>query len=117
MQVRNICDPRVGCLVVYLTIADIAAELRISKRSAYDLMKAMSHLRAGRLIRVSRAAFERWKRDHTLEPQPTPRSRLDEVAALFGKVAREARQRGKAGDLSEKEPIHVSRPPRKRRSC
>ena len=45
----------------YLTPADIARELGVSVRSAYEYIRTMRHLRIGKHLRVSRASFESWK--------------------------------------------------------
>ncbi len=53
---------------MYLTARDIAGELQIPVRTAYEYMGQMLRLRAGRHVRVSRAAFEAWKRRQEEEP-------------------------------------------------
>jgi excisionase family DNA binding protein len=113
---------------VYLTVQEIADELRIPKRSAYELIKReMVHVRAGRHIRITRASFVSWKRNTqrgTCEsfgnesdlteaaPQPTGRTSL---AAESRQDARrfDSLARGKKRSSST-EPIHVSRPRRER---
>jgi len=47
----------------YLTAKDVAEELQISKRHAYTLIKLeMLWLPIGKSVRVSRRAFEAWKK-------------------------------------------------------
>jgi integrase len=53
---------------VYLTAAQIAAELGVSMSQAFALMKRMPRLKIGRSVRVSRMDFHRFLSVHTLEP-------------------------------------------------
>jgi hypothetical protein len=45
-----------------LTADDVAAELKISRRQAYLVMRRIPHLVEGRLIRVTRKAFDAYLR-------------------------------------------------------
>lgn len=44
------------------TVDEIAAQLNISKKSAYTLVKSglFHSVRAGRMIRVSKLSFDKW---------------------------------------------------------
>ena len=42
----------------YLTIADISAELQVSRSQARRIVRELLHYQVGRIIRVPRAAFE-----------------------------------------------------------
>lgn len=55
-QVRNVADSRV------YTVEEIAHILRISRTSAYELMKSGEFVvkRVGNTIRVSRPSFDAW---------------------------------------------------------
>ena len=53
----------------YLSPADVAAELRLSRSRAYEIVRECTRIVAGRTIRVSRESFEAWKRGHEQEPQ------------------------------------------------
>ncbi len=95
---------------MYLTAKDIAAELTIPLRSAYEVMKEMSHLRIGRSIRVSRAAFDAWQRARIVESvDTTVGGRRYSSAAQSRRAAREARQRGRLIP-ERREPIRVTQP-------
>lgn len=52
----------------YLSASDIADELAISRAEAYRLVRQMFALREGRVVRVSRRAFNRWVANHTRTP-------------------------------------------------
>ena len=60
-------DPEVGEKTV-LTVAEVAAMLRISRSQGYELVarKALPALRLGRSIRIPKAALEQWMRTNTL---------------------------------------------------
>lgn len=48
----------------YLTVPEVAAELRLSKRTAYYLISIgeIPHVRVGRSIRIYRSTLETWRR-------------------------------------------------------
>lgn len=52
----------------YMTVQEIAAELRISRSAAYELSKKLVRLKVGRIVRVSRASFEAFIAAHEVEP-------------------------------------------------
>jgi excisionase family DNA binding protein len=49
-----------GATKRFLTPADLAAELSVSLRTAYRLAEEIGATRIGKLVRVSREAFEAW---------------------------------------------------------
>lgn len=53
---------------MYLTPKDIATELQVSRSRAYEIARECKRIVAGRTIRVSRASFEAWKRNHEEPP-------------------------------------------------
>src|SRR5438128_1213062 len=55
----------------YLTAKDIAKELSISLARAYEITKECLRVVTGRSVRVSREAFEAWKRRHEEAPCPS----------------------------------------------
>jgi excisionase family DNA binding protein len=58
----------------FLTALEVAAALGVSRSTAYRLMREMGRVRAGRVVRVSREAFDAWVAAHT-EPRPRPKSK------------------------------------------
>jgi hypothetical protein len=52
----------------YLTALDIAEELKLSRSRAYEIIKECNRIVTGRVSRVSRPAFEAWKRRHEHPP-------------------------------------------------
>ena len=51
-----------------LTAADIARELSCSRSEAYEIMREMPRVVHGRKVRVTRKAFEQWRKRHTIQP-------------------------------------------------
>jgi hypothetical protein len=51
-----------------LRAKDIAAELAISRSSAYEVMQEMPRLVHRGKVSVARDAFEEWRAKHTVEP-------------------------------------------------
>ena len=56
----------------FITVLEIAAELRISRASAYRYAQEMSPRVLGRAVRIERAAYELWLNDHTVGKLPAP---------------------------------------------
>jgi excisionase family DNA binding protein len=70
----------------FLTAAEVARSLGVSRTTAYRLMREMGRVRVGRVVRVPRASFERWIDAHTEpreRPKKKPRSNDDQLG-LFG---------------------------------
>lgn len=44
----------------FLTAVEVARALGVSRSTAYRLMRQMGRVRAGRVVRVSREAFDAW---------------------------------------------------------
>lgn len=61
----------------YMTVQEIAEELKVSRSRAYDIAHECTRLVCGRSIRVSRTSFEVWKRLRTCEAAPLPSSSVD----------------------------------------
>jgi excisionase family DNA binding protein len=71
----------------FLTAAEVARTLGVSRTTAYRLMREMGRVRVGRAIRVSRVAFDAWLASHT-EPRrkaPAKRRADDRQMSLFGR--------------------------------
>lgn len=90
----------------FLTAADVAAELQVSRRTAHGLMKQMTHVYAGRLLRVSRIAFDDWLAAQQREPIGVPF-----VGARFRTVP--ARMRAASTGVT-REAVHITQPRIKR---
>lgn len=88
---RNSDSPQAG----YLSASDIARELGISRAEAYRLVRQMFALREGRVVRVSRRAFDRWVTEHTRAPWETAMSMSEAVAGGGSSREKEARPSGK----------------------
>jgi excisionase family DNA binding protein len=73
---------------VFMTAVEVAAELGVSKSTAYKLMREMGRVRVGRVVRVKRDAFDAWVASHT-EPRPprAPRKKGAEGQLTLGFVA------------------------------
>lgn len=56
----------------YLTVADVASELKISRTHAYAIVREMQHVRVGRSLRVPRVAFELYLERRTAAPPHAP---------------------------------------------
>lgn len=56
----------------YLTAKDIAEELAVSLTTAYAILQQCTRITVGRVVRVSRANFEAWKRRHEEAPVERP---------------------------------------------
>lgn len=115
---------------VYVTAEQIAEKMQVSLRTAYAWMKRMKHFQEGRIIRVTWAAFEAWKRERENEGcavdeqssgsanEPTDGSvmsggRISTVdASPRTKRPSRTRRRGSAAS-SAMEPIHVAQPRRR----
>lgn len=55
----------------YITVKEIAEELKVSRSRAYAIAHQCTRLVDGRSIRVSRASFEVWKKLRTCPPCPS----------------------------------------------
>lgn len=55
----------------YMTVKEIAEELKVSRSRAYDIAHECTRLVDGRSIRVSRASFDIWKKLRTCQPLPS----------------------------------------------
>ncbi len=112
---------------MYLTVNEIAAELQVSVRTAYEYARQMTRLVGGRTVRVSRASFEAWKRKHTLEPCETSsseRGRTEQTVRAGGRTSTAGASRRAArtsalprrGDAArnDREPIHITQPRKER---
>lgn len=51
-----------------LCAEDIATEMGFSVSKAYEIMKEMPRIKHGNTTRVTRAAFNKWRADHTVPP-------------------------------------------------
>jgi excisionase family DNA binding protein len=49
----------------FLTAAEVARALGVSRTTAYRLMREMGRVRVGRVVRVARTSFEAWVEAHT----------------------------------------------------
>jgi len=68
----------------FLTAAEVASALGVSKTTAYKIMREMGCVRVGRVIRVSREAFDAWVASHTERPRPKVKPpREDRQLGLF----------------------------------
>ena len=56
----------------FITVLEIAAELRVSRASAYRWAQQMSPHVLGRTVRIERATYERWLNDHGDGKLPDP---------------------------------------------
>lgn len=109
---------------LYLTVAEVAAELQVPLRTAYTYVAKMKHLKMGRLVRVSRASFEAWKRETECESSGNESVLMEPEEGRTGQtsLAAESRRASRRSDSlargkqasSSKEPIHVSQPRRAR---
>ncbi len=54
----------------FLTAAEVASALGVSKTTAYKVMREVGCVRVGRVVRVSREAFDAWVSAHTERPKP-----------------------------------------------
>lgn len=113
---------------VFITAEIVARELSISKRSAYELIRRLPHIRIGRSIRISRTAFETWRREEECraisgaESDGTGRlggfTGPTSAGAEFRRGALRSAPRESGKQLaSESEPIHVSQPRKRRPSA
>jgi len=111
----------------YLTADDIAAEIGVSRSRAYEIMKECQRLVTGRTIRVSRPAFEAWKRRHEEQPQcqiPSSRKKAHHAGgaasptlvevdiSAFQQVTSTESQRSRSGEISVVSPSRVPIRPR-----
>lgn len=71
---------------VFMTAVEVAAELSVSKSTAYKLMRALGRVRVGRVVRVKREAFEAWVASHT-EPRPRPKRKGPDGQLTLGFAA------------------------------
>jgi excisionase family DNA binding protein len=72
----------------FLTAAEVARSLGVSRTTAYRLMREMGRVRVGRVVRVPRTSFERWIEAHTEprdRPKRKPRSNDDQLGLFGGK--------------------------------
>jgi excisionase family DNA binding protein len=68
----------------FLTAAEVASALGISKTTAYKVMREIGCVHVGRVVRVSREAFDAWVASHTEKPKAKKREpRADDQLALF----------------------------------
>jgi hypothetical protein len=109
-----------------LTCADIALELRCSRRHAADLMRDMRPIDiGGGRLRVAREDFLEWqerRRERAMRKTASGRGAGSGGQVLGASVsqlaARIARQRGSlAPDSSERPPIHLPQPRVRKRSA
>lgn len=71
-----------------MTAVEVAAELGVSKSTAYKLMCEVGRVRVGRVVRVKREAFDTWVASHTeSRPNPRPKRRAPEGQLTLGFVA------------------------------
>lgn len=62
-------DPR------FLGADEVSRALSVSRSTAYKLMRQMGRVVAGRVVRVSREAFERWLAEHHRPAEKPTRSK------------------------------------------
>ena len=68
----------------FLTAAEVATSLGVSKTTAYKVMREIGCVRVGRVVRVSREAFDAWVASHTELPKPKKKPpREDRQLGLF----------------------------------
>jgi excisionase family DNA binding protein len=68
----------------FLNAGEVASALGISKTTAYKAMREMGCVRVGRVVRVSREAFDAWVASHTERPQPKKRApKEDRQLSIF----------------------------------
>lgn len=117
-------------MVAFVDAERIAADFGIGLTTARAWIKLMPHIKVGRVLRVSRSAYEAWKRSRTEEScesgassgdgsERTGRSGAPTGPTSTGAVSRRGARHKKppAGGKpreNSSEPIHVARP-RKRR--
>ncbi len=68
----------------FLTAAEVASALGVSKTTAYKVMRDIGCVRVGRVVRVSREAFDAWVASHTERPRPRPREPREERQLTLG---------------------------------
>jgi excisionase family DNA binding protein len=61
-----------GATKRFLTPADLAAELSVSLRTAYRVAEEIGATRIGKLVRISREAFEAWLAQQNPSSRRTP---------------------------------------------
>lgn len=66
----------------FLTAAEVASALGISKTTAYKVMREIGAVRVGRVVRVSREAFDAWVEAHTERPRPKTKKPEDRQLTL-----------------------------------
>lgn len=107
----------------HLSSAEVALELRCSRRHALDLMREMQFIDIGHgRLRVEREDFEQWR----AERKSAAEMACGSGAALGGRISRAAASRQavriarlrvlSGHDLSEKRQIHLPQP-RVRKRC
>jgi excisionase family DNA binding protein len=93
-----------------LTVREVAAVLRVSRRAAYNAMHAMRHYRIGKHLRVTRQALTAWLEANAEEGAQTMPVRGAPWAAGVLPF------RPRATPASSEPPIHITQP-RKRASA
>lgn len=71
----------------FLTAEQVARRLGVSRTTAHRIMREIGRVRTGRVVRVSREAFEGWLSEHTERPRAKRRGpaagRDDRQLGLF----------------------------------
>jgi hypothetical protein len=98
----------------WVTAPMISEDFGVSLRTAYDWMQRMPHFREGRIVRVSRSAYEAFKRNRMQEGDDGFAAGGGSLPSVTRKSKRKA-TRVSAGrsQTPEKEPIHIVRAPRR----
>lgn len=68
----------------FLNAAEVASALGVSKTTAYKVMREMGCVRVGRVVRVSRDAFDAWVAAHTERPPTKKREPREERQLSLG---------------------------------
>jgi excisionase family DNA binding protein len=68
----------------FLTAADVASALGVSRTTAYKVMREIGCVRVGRVVRVSREAFDAWVASHTETPRPKKRAPREDLQLSLG---------------------------------
>jgi YHS domain-containing protein len=69
VEIQN-AGPESAVARAFITAPEIAAELRISRSTAYRIAQEMSPNILGKTLRIERSAYERWLDDHRLGTLP-----------------------------------------------
>lgn len=107
-----------------LRAEDIAEEMQISVSKAYELMLEMPRIKHQNTVRVARAAFDKWRRENTIQPcrasidTPTVTTTTSfEESAGPSRLRTAKRRASLLATLSGAQPIRHTQPRTKPRSA